>query len=221
MNNVGSKILPPRLEDTLRGSQNRLDILMEKIINSEYISIEELVRDCDSYSIDEIRTFLDRVVEAWKANELVPAAMSALLKFLHLYLNGPELEISFKNRVPIPICYFSGFLIPSASLLHSHLKTSSFAVSLFQLNETDRYLKEFVEKERPPVVLFTLSQFLHVDPLKRLLPYLHERNLAIVVGGIPFEWDESLKREFPACIFPRDLAELAVLLENYIKEERK
>jgi len=93
--------LTPRLEETLKGSQDRLDILMERIITSEYISIEELVWDCDSYSIDEIRAFLDRVVERWKANELAPAAMYGLLKFLYLYLSRPELEISLKNRVPM------------------------------------------------------------------------------------------------------------------------
>jgi len=217
--NVRREVLTPRPEEEPRGSENRLGILMERIINSDYISMEELVRDCASYSIDEIHAFLDRVIEAWKAHELVPAAMYAVLKFIYMHLNQPKMEIIFKNPTPIPICYFSGFLISSASLLHSYLKTLSFAVALFPLNETSRYLKAFVEKKKPPVVLFTLSQFLHVDPLKQLLPYLHERNLNILAGGIPFERDESLKRELSACIFPRDLAELAVLLENLTEEE--
>lgn len=203
----------------MRDSQNRFEILMEAITNSDYISMEELVEDSPSYPIDEVRAFLDRIIQAWEANELIPAAMYALLKFIHMYLNQPKIEISFKNRNPIPICYFSGFLITSASLLHSYLKTLSFAVALFPLNETSRYLKAFVEKKKPPVVLFTLSQFIHVGPLKQLLPYLHERNLNILVGGIPFERDESLKRELSACIFPRDPAELAVLLENLTEEE--
>lgn len=210
-----------RAEEMLRGSQNRLSMLMERIINSDYISMEHLVEDSPSYPIDEVRAFLERIIEAWKANELIPAAVYALLKFIHMYLNQPKIEISFKNRNPIPICYFSGFLIPSASLLHSYLKSLSFAVTLFQLNETNRHLKEFIEKKKPPAVLFTLSQFLHVDPLKQLLPYLHERNLNILVGGIPFERDESLKQEFSACIFPRDLAELTMLLENLIEEKSR
>lgn len=203
----------------MRDSPNRFEILMEGITNSDYISMDELVEDTPSYPIDEVRAFLDRIIQAWEAKQLIPAAMYALLKFIHMYLNHPKIEISFKNRNPIPICYFSGFLIPSASLLHSYLKTLSFTVALFQLNETDRHLKEFIEKKKPPAVLFTLSQFLHVDPLKQLLPYLHERNLNILLGGIPFERDKGLKQEFSSCIFPRDLAELSMLLENFIKGE--
>lgn len=192
---------------------------MERIVNSDYLSMEELVEGSDSYSIDEIRAFIERIIAAWGANELTPTAMYASLKFVYMYLDQTEIQISFKNRPPIPICYFSSYPPSSAYLLYSYLRTLSFAVALFQLDETDRLLREFIEKKRPPVVLFTISQFLHVDPLKQLVPYLHERNLKIFIGGIPFAYDERLKRGFSDCIFPRDLSELALLLENSIKGE--
>jgi hypothetical protein len=191
---------------------------MERIINSDYISMEELIEGSDRFSIDEIRVFLDRIVAAWKANELTPAAMYALLKFAYMYMNQPNIHINFKNRIPIPICYFSSYLLTSASLLYPYLKTLSFAVVLFSLDKTDQHLKEFIEKKRPLAVVFTVSQFLHVEPLKYLVPYLHSRDLKIFIGGIPFVYDETLKQQFSDCIFPRDLTELTLLLKNLLKE---
>ena len=201
----------------MTGSENRLSALMKRIIDSDYGSTEELVAGCDSYSIGEIHAFLNHIIAAWRANELNPAAMYASLKFVYMYLDQPRIEIIFKNRTPIPICYFSSFLPVSASLLHSYLKTLSFAVALFPLGETDRHLKEFIEKERPPAVLFTIAQFLHVNPLRQLVAYLHDRNLKIFIGGIPFVYDESLKQAFPGCIFPCDLNELTLLLEDSLR----
>ena len=208
-----------RSEEALTGSENRLSTLMKRIIDSDYDSIEELVAGSESYSIGEIHAFLNHIMVAWRANELTPAAMYALLKFVYIYLNQPGIQFSFKNRTPVPICYFSSYLPPSASLLHSYLKTSSFAVGLFSLGETERHLREFIEKKRPPVVIFTISQFLHVHPLTKLVPYLHDRNLLVIIGGIPFVYDESLKLAFPDCIFPRDLNELTLLLEKILKED--
>ena len=205
-------------EGARTGSENRLSALSKRIIDSDYGSLEELVEVSD-YSIGEIHAFLNHVIAAWKANELVPAAMYALLKFVYIYLEQPGIESSFKNRPPIPLCYFSSYLPPGASLLHSYLKTLSFAVALFPLGKTDRRLKEFIEKERPPLVLFTISQFLYVDPLRQLVPYLHDRNVKVFIGGIPFVYDESLKQAFSDCIFPRDLTELTLLLEDCLKGE--
>ncbi len=206
-------------EEALTGSENKLSTIMKRIINSDYGSMEELVGGPESYSIGEIHAFLNDIIAAWRANELTPAAMYALLKFVYMYLGQPRIQISFKNRPAIPICYFSSCLVPSASLLHSYLKTLSFAVALFPLGETGHHLREFIEKKRPPVVIFTISQFLHVHPLTKLVPYLHDRNLKIFIGGIPFVYDESLKQVFPGCIFPRDLNELTLLLENSLKDD--
>ena len=198
-------------------SENRLSTLMKRIIYSKYRSMEELVAASESYSIGEIHAFLKHIMAAWRANEIDPAAMYELLKFVYLFLEQPRIQISFKNRTPIPICYFSSYLPPSASLLCSYLKTLSFAVALFPLDETDRYLREFIEKQKPLVALFTVSQFLHMRPLRRLVPCLHDRNVKVLIGGIPFEYDESLKQAFPGCIFPRDLTELSLLLENSLR----
>jgi len=199
-------------------SENRLSDLMERIINSEYVSMEELIEGSSRFSIDETHVFLHRIVAAWEAHELTPAAMYGLLKFVHMYVNQPHIHINFKNRIPIPICYFSPYLPPSASLLYSYLKTLSFAVVLFSLDKTDQHLKEFIEKKRPLAAVFTISQFLHMALLKHLVPHLHDKNLKIFIGGIPFVYDESLKQGFSNCIFPRDLTELALSLKNLTEE---
>ena len=206
-------------EEPLTESGNRLSALMKRVIDSDYGSMEELVAGSGDYSIGQIHAFLNHIITAWKAIELNPAAMYALLRFVHIYLDQPRIKISFKNRPPIPICYFSSYLPSSASLLYSYLKTLSFAVALFPLDETDCHLREYIEKKRPPVVLFTISQFLHLDRLKQLVPYLHHRNLKTFIGGIPFVYDESLKRAFSGCTFPRDLTELTLLLEKSLKED--
>ena len=208
-----------RAEQAVTGSGNRLSILMKKIIDSDYGSIEELVVGSEIYSIGEIHAFLNNIIVAWRAKELTPAAIYALLKFVHIYLDQPRIKFTFKNRTPIPICYFSSYLLPSASLLHSYLKTLLLATALFPLDETDRYLIEFIEKKRPPVVVFTISQFLHIHPLRQLVQYLHDKNVKVFIGGIPFEYDESLKQAFSGCIFPRDLTEMTLLLENSLKGE--
>jgi len=201
--------------------EDRLGALMKRIIDSDYGSMEELVASSESYSIGEIHTFLNHIVEAWRANELNPAAMYKSLKFAYMYLEQPGIQISFKNRPPIPICCFSLFPPTSASLLHSYLKSQSFAVAVFLLSETEHHLRGFVEKKRPPVILFTISQFLHAHPLKQLVSYLQDRNLKIFIGGIPFMYDESLKESFPGCIFPHDLPELTLLLENSLGGESR
>jgi len=202
-------------------SQNRLSTLTARIIESDYGSMEELVAGSDNYSIGEIHAFLNHTIAAWRANGLSSAATYALLQFAHIYLNQPRIQISFKNQPPIPVCYFSSYLPAGASLLHAYLKTLSFAVALFPLDETDRHLREFIDKKSPPIVVFTVSHFLHVDPLRRLAPYLHDRNLKIFVGGIPFVYDESLRQTFSGCIFPCHLAELTLLLDNSLKGESR
>jgi len=202
-------------------SQNRLSTLTARIIDSDYGSMQELVKSSDSDSIDEIHALLNHTIAAWRANELSSAAMYALLQFAYMYLNQPGIQIRFKNRPPTPICYFSSYLPAGASLLHSYLKTLSFAVALFPLDKTDRHLKEYIEKKSPPVVVFTVSHFLHVHPLRQLAPYLHDRNLKVFIGGIPFVYDESLKQAFSGCIFPGDLTELALLLDNSLKGESR
>jgi hypothetical protein len=194
---------------------------MESIIDSDYSSMEELVAVSKSYSIDELHAFLNRIIAAWRANEVKSFTVYALSKFAYVYLDQPRIQISFKNRPSIPICHFSSYLPPSASLLYSYLKTLSFAVALFPLEKTDRHLREFIEKQRPPVVLFSISQFLHIDLLRQLVPYLHDRNLKIFVGGIPFVYNESLRQAFSDCIFPRDLTELTLLLEDSLKGEAR
>ena len=208
-------------EEALRGSENRLSLLMKRVIDSDYGSMEELVAGCESYSIGEIHAFLNDIIAAWRANELTPAGMYALLKFVYIYLEQPRIQISFKNRTSIPICYFSSYLPTSASFLYSYLKTLSFAVALFPLDKTDRHLREFIEKKRPLAVVLTISQFLHVQALRELVSYLHDRNLRTFIGGIPFVYDQSLKRAFSGYTFPRDLNELTLLLENLLREEPK
>ena len=203
----------------MSGSENRLNALMKRIINSDYESMQELVAASESYSIDEIHVFINNITAAWTANELTPAAMYALLKFTYLYLNQPGIQISFKNRTPIPICCFSLYLPSNALLLRSYLKSLSFAVRLFPLAEIESHLKEFIEKERPPAAIFTISQFLHLHLLRKLVPYLHDRNLKIFVGGIPFVYDESFNQAFPGCVFPSDMTELTLLLKDSLKGE--
>jgi len=195
-------------------SENKLGILMKRVIDSDYDSIEELVASSGICSIGEIHAFLNHIVAAWTANELTPAAMYASLKFAFMYLEQLRIKSRFKNRSPIPICYFSSYLSPSALLLHSYLKSLSFNVAPFSLAKTDQHLIEFIKKERPPAVIFTISQFLHIEPLRQLVPHLHHRNLWIFIGGVPFVYDENLKGEFSGCIFPHDLNELTLLLEN-------
>ncbi len=202
-------------------SENGLDILTERIINSDYLSMEELVKGSDRFSIDEIHVFLHGIVAAWEADRLTQAALYGLLKFVYLYLNQPHIHINSENRIPVPICYFSPYLTSSALLLCSYLKTSSLAVVPFSLAGRDRHLKEFIKKKRPSAAVFTVSQFLHVEPLKHLVPYLHNGNLKIFIGGISFLYDKSLKQQFPDCIFPRDLTELILLLKNGVKERKR
>ena len=194
---------------------------MKRIINSDYISMEELVKDSDTYSIDEIHFFLEHIIAKWGANELTPAAINALLRFVYVYLDRPDVQISYKNRTPLPICYFSSFLLPSALFLYSFLKTLSFTVTMIRLDKTDHDLKEYIKKMKPSVIIFTISQFLHVETLKQLVPHLLNRDLKIIIGGIPFVYDESMKQGFPDCIFPREMTELVLLLENSIKRDLK
>ncbi|UCD38302.1 MAG: hypothetical protein JSW54_02135 [Fidelibacterota bacterium] len=190
---------------------------MKRIIDSDYTSMEELVKDSEAYSIDELRDFLNHIITKWEANELAPASINALLRFIYVYLDRPDIQIRYKNCIPIPICYFTPYLPLCASLLYSFLKTMSFAVTLFSLCETDRNLKEYIKKMKPPVVLFSISHFLHVETLKQLLLHLRNKDLKIVIGGIPFVYDENMKQGFSDCVFPEDLTGLTLSLESYIK----
>ena len=209
------------IDKTPAGLANRLTPLANKIIKSDYSSMEDLVLGSENYSMDEIHAFLNEIIARWRAKELTPAVIYASLKFAHLYLELPKVQITFKNWPPIPICYFSSYLSLGASLVHSYLKTLSFAVELFSLDETEHHLREFIEKKKPPAIILSASQFLHIHSLRQLVPYLHDRNLKIFVGGILFVYDDSLKQAFSGCVFPQDLPELTLLLENLLKEERR
>lgn len=193
---------------------------MERIITSQYDSIDELIECSATYSIEEIHNLIEYIIEEWKLNKLTAVAMYALFNFIHDYLNQPKININFKNRITIPICYFSSFLLMSASILYSYLKTLYFSVKLFSLDQTEKHLIKFIEKENPSLIIFTLSQFIHVNALKKLIPSLHKRNLKIFIGGIPFSYDESMKNEFPNCFFPKNKKDLSLKLTQFIKEEK-
>jgi hypothetical protein len=196
----------------------RLSTIIERIINSQYNSIEELIDNSTSYSIDEIHNLIEHTIKDWNSNKITLVAMYALFKFVYNYLDQSKTQINFKNRIRIPICYFSSFLLLSASYLYSYLKTLSFDAKLFSLDGTDKHLKEYLEKEKPSLIIFTLTQFIHVEALKKLVPYLLNRNLKIFIGGIPFRYDESLKKEFPNCNFPLNIEDLSLSLTQLFKE---
>jgi hypothetical protein len=198
----------------------KLQHIMDRIINSEYSSIDQLIEISDTYSIEEIHDILEKIIVDWNLNKLKPVSMYALLKFFHKYLENSKLQIIYKNRKTIPICYFSSFLIMSALFLYSYLKTLSIDVELFPLHQTDKHLKQYLRKENPLLLIFTLTQFVHLNALKKLLPYLHKKNFEVYVGGIPFLYDDTLKNEFPNCKFPSDMKALSLSITKLLKEEK-
>ena len=194
---------------------------MERIINSNYISLEKLVEESYSFSFEEVRNILEQVIESSKANKITFSALNAVLKFAYIYLNQDKHQLNFKNLTPIPICYFSSYLLLGASFLYSYLKSLSFNIKLFSLNKTDVYLREFIEEKRPSMIIFTVSQFLHAERLEELVPNLLNNNLEILIGGIPFNYDKDLKKKFPKSVFPRDMNELVHFIEDHMEKRQE
>jgi ABC-type molybdate transport system substrate-binding protein len=190
---------------------------MERIISSDYRTIEDLVEKSDKFSLDEVRDYLDHTLEMWRENKITLAAMNAVFKFAYMYLERPDIRIATKNQKLIPIGYYSSFKHLSALFLYLYLKSLGFSVKLFPLNTTDKHLKEYIEKNKPTIIIFTLWQFIDLEDLKKLIPYLHKKNLKIYIGGIPFVYNKNLKLDFPDCIFPEDIDELVLLLNNSLK----
>ena len=124
----------------------KLDHTSGKIISADYDSMDNLLESQNNLFLDEIGAFLEQVIILWERNEVTVASMNIALKFAHMCLDQPDIHIKFKNRTPLPICYFSSFQILASSFLYSSLKSLSFDVKLFSLNETDKLLKEFIEK---------------------------------------------------------------------------
>lgn len=197
----------------------KLHSIMERIINSEYNSIDQLIESSGTYSIKEIHDILEQIIKDWNLNKLKPVSAYALFKFFYKYLEKPKIQITYKNRKTIPICHFSSFLIMSTLYLYSYLKTLSFDVKLYSLHHSDKHLKQYLQKEHPALIIFTLRHFVHLGALKKLIPYLHKRNLNVYLGGIPFLYDENLKKEFPNCKFPSDMKALSLSIEKLLKEE--
>jgi len=198
----------------------KLQSIIERIINSEYNSIDQLIESSGTYSIEEIHDILEQIIIDWNLNKLNQVSTYALLKFFYKYLEKPKIQITYKNRKTIPICYFSSFLLMSALFLYSYLKTLSFDIELYSLQQTDKHLKQYLQKENPASIIFTLTQFIHLEALKKLLPYLHKRNLEVYLGGIPFLYDENLKKEFPNCKFPSDMIALSLSITQLLKERK-
>jgi len=193
---------------------------MERIINSEYNSIDQLLEISGTYSIEEIHNILEQIIVDWNLNKLNPVSAYALFKFFYKYLENSKIQITYKNRKTIPICYFSSTLIMSALFLYSYLKTLSIEVELYSLHQTDKHLKQYLQRDNPAMIIFTLTQFAHLEALKKLLPYLHKRNLEVYLGGIPFLYDGNLKKKFPKCKFPSDMKALSVSITKLLKEEK-
>ena len=198
-------------------SLDNLNTIKEKIIHSDYSSIESLIEHSHNYSLEDFRNFLEEILEMWKNQRISIAAFNALLKFAYYYLEQNKIKFKFKNKIPIPICYFSSFLILGGLFLNSLLTTFGFDVKLFSQNNSKSNLVDFIEEKKPSIIIFTLSQFLHVEELKELMPYFKKKKMNIFIGGIPFEYNKELKLDFLGCFFPKDTDELVHLIENYIK----
>ena len=110
-----------------------LNKVIDKIVHSNYISIEHLIERAPIPSNDEVRTFLDILMKKWNSNDITPASLHVCLKFAQTIVDSEEFQISPKNRTPIPICYYSSFLPLGTSYIYTYIKTYSFAVKLFQI----------------------------------------------------------------------------------------
>lgn len=201
-------------EEDLHNVENRINALIKKIARSEYRALGYLVRSSKSLTNDDIRKLLERIMTEWQRNIFSPASMHALMKFVYLCVRKREEGFSFKNRTPIPVCYYSRYIPISALLLYSHLTLSSFAVKLFSLWKTDQGIKKYIETENPGGIVLTMTHFVHLPYLSSLLPDIQERGSNIFLGGLAFDYDESLKRRYAGCVFPQSLDELVHILEK-------
>ena len=194
---------------------------MDRIIDSKYISLENLVKESYSVSFEELRKFIEQAINNWNAHKINFAALNTALKFAYSYLNQDKLQFNYKNSIPIPICYFSSYLLLGASFIYSYLKSLSIDVKLFSLDKTDKDLREFIEERKLSMIIFTLSQFLHAERLEKLVQYLLNDNLEVLIGGIPFNYDKNLRNKFPKSVFPEDINELVHYLENHMEKRQE
>ncbi len=95
-------------------SENRLSALMERIIRSDYILMEELVEGSDSYSIDEIRVSLDRIITAWgQTSSLQQLCMHHLSSYIYTWISLKSRSVSrIEHRFRFAISPRSCFQAP-------------------------------------------------------------------------------------------------------------
>jgi len=136
-------------------------------------------------------------------------------------VDNVKIHISPKNRIPIPICYYSSYIPLGTSYIYTNLKTHSLAMKLFQLDKNDNHLRTFIVNRKPPLIIFSINHFVHIKDLKKIIPFIHDKGLKVIIGGIAFIYDKSQKINFPECDFPHDVDELYILIKETLKERKK
>lgn len=196
----------------------KLDLqqILERIERSDYDEFQDLIELSETYQLRDIQDVLNSLLKAWTNNSITLAILHVQLKFIHTYLTQKSSSLTYANQIAFPIGYFSSFLRLNASFLHSFLTCRKIKVQLFQLNRGHGDLKQYVLSHKPKCALFTLSQFHYADQLKKILPFLHENEVQVFLGGKIFQYDSELKLLFPKCKFPNDLFELIDILKQFM-----
>ncbi len=195
----------------------KLSYLTSMLENPEILR-EELLDDYadEVYSHEQITGFIEDIDKTWRLQHLTPTNLGALLDLVSVFLISSNRKSAQKSQMTIPICYFSPMVPLSVNLLKLYLSSLGFKNRTYLLNINNERFENFIASHKPSCILVSLFHFHEIPLLEELVQSSFLQNIKVIVGGIPFEYDNKLKDIFPNCEFPMNLHCLAKLLRDLI-----
>lgn len=157
---------------------------------------------------EELLALLDALILSWNTKNVRPSHVFSVTEIVGKRVN--ELNFSFYNKIPIPVCYFTDVKTIGASLLQVYLEVNQVKTVLHGIKDKSdlEFLLQKWENELPQGIIFSFSSFHFIGTLNSCIKQLLSLNTKLLAGGLIFNLDKSLTKKLPGFVFPNKLPDL-------------
>lgn len=176
------------------------------------------VLNCDSiefgaYTHEDWQKCLEQAQVFWKSQELSPAEFFAVIKMANTYID--KFPPIYTPGPQIDILYFIPIIPNGAFFLQAYLKSLRYFPYLRPIGANQDSWDLSEGKGQPKAVFISVIHFQHIRQLDQLIPRLEIKGVIPIIGGPPFEYDNTLRLRYRDALVPSNLDNITDLLNEY------
>ena len=164
----------------------------------------------------DVKAMIDRLVRAWDSSQIRPSHVYSVIHMCSIALDSMNIE--YKNKEPVPLCYFSEIQTVGALLVNVYLRGNFIKPVLIRVKDQGDLDSKIAEwgNNTPKAIIFSFSAINYIDIVKLRAPELKQLNTSMYAGGVVFKRSNKEKESLSFLKFPSSLNALVKQLENEI-----